>query len=99
MISLLERFYNPSSKQVLIDGADLKNMQVKLICEKIGLVIQELVLFATLTKKNSSYRKENTTKEHIKIAIELTNVARFIYKLSELKIRVLNIMLCCYIFI
>ncbi|XP_062096709.1 ABC transporter B family member 9 [Humulus lupulus] len=83
VISLLERFYDPDSGQVLIDGVDLKNLQLKWIREKIGLVSQEPVLFAATLRENIAYGKENATDEEIKTAIELANAAKFINKLPQ----------------
>lgn len=83
VISLLERFYDPDSGEVLVDGVDLKRLQLKWIREKIGLVSQEPVLFATTIRENIAYGKENATEEEIKTAIELANAAKFIYKLPE----------------
>lgn len=83
VISLLERFYDPDAGEVLIDGVDLKKLQLKWIREKIGLVSQEPVLFATTIRENIAYGKENATEEEIKTAIELANAAKFIYKLPE----------------
>ena len=83
VISLLERFYDPDSGQVLIDGVDLKTLKLKWIREKIGLVSQEPVLFATTIRENIAYGKENATEDEIKTAIELANAAKFIYKLPE----------------
>ena len=89
VISLLERFYDPDSGQVLIDGVDLKNLQLKWIREKIGLVSQEPVLFAATIRENIAYGKENATEEEIKTAIELANAAKFIDRLPEVKYIVL----------
>lgn len=83
VISLLERFYDPDAGEVLIDGVDLKKLQLKWIRGKIGLVSQEPVLFATTIRENIAYGKENATEEEIKTAIELANAAKFIYKLPE----------------
>ena len=81
VISLLERFYDPVSGEVLIDGVDLKKLQLKWIREKIGLVSQEPILFATTIKENILYGKEDASDEEIKTAIVLANAAKFIDKL------------------
>ncbi|PON33800.1 ABC transporter [Parasponia andersonii] len=83
VISLIERFYDPDSGQVLIDGVDLRNLKLKWMREKIGLVSQEPVLFAATIRENIAYGKENATEEEIKTAIELANAAKFIFKLPE----------------
>ncbi|GMI93521.1 ATP-binding cassette B9, P-glycoprotein 9 [Hibiscus trionum] len=83
VISLLERFYDPESGEVLIDGVDLKKMQLKWIRGKIGLVSQEPILFATTISENIAYGKDNATPEEIREAIEMANAAKFIDKLPE----------------
>lgn len=83
VISLLERFYDPHSGEVLIDGVDLKQLQLKWIREKIGLVSQEPILFATTIKENISYGKEDASDEEIRTAIVLANAAKFIDKLPK----------------
>ncbi|KAL5577120.1 hypothetical protein UlMin_018819 [Ulmus minor] len=83
VISLIERFYDPYAGEVLIDGVDLKKLQLRWIREKIGLVSQEPALFATTIKENIAYGKENATQEEIKTATELANAAKFINKLPE----------------
>ncbi|XVE88300.1 hypothetical protein DITRI_Ditri19aG0058900 [Diplodiscus trichospermus] len=83
VISLLERFYDPDSGEVLIDGVDLKKLQLRWIREKIGLVSQEPILFATTIRENIAYGKENPTDAEIRTAIELANAAKFIDKLPQ----------------
>ncbi|KAF8018912.1 hypothetical protein BT93_H3721 [Corymbia citriodora subsp. variegata] len=83
VVSLLERFYDPDSGEVLIDGVNLKELQLKWIREKIGLVGQEPVLFLTTIRGNIAYGKENATDEEIRKAIQLANAAKFIDKLPK----------------
>ncbi|WJZ96669.1 hypothetical protein VitviT2T_015330 [Vitis vinifera] len=83
VISLLERFYDPEAGEVLIDGVNLKKLNIRSIREKIGLVSQEPILFAGTIKENISYGKKDATNEEIRAAIELSNSARFINKLQR----------------
>ncbi|KAJ9557917.1 hypothetical protein OSB04_012531 [Centaurea solstitialis] len=83
VISLLERFYDPESGQVLIDGVNLKNLQLKWIRSKMALVSQEPVLFTTTIRENIMYGKENATNEEIEAAIELAHASNFINKLPR----------------
>ncbi|KAK3404268.1 hypothetical protein EUGRSUZ_K00572 [Eucalyptus grandis] len=83
VISLIERFYDPQAGEVLIDGVNLKDFQLKWIRSKIGLVSQEPVLFASSIKDNILYGKENATIEEIRAATELANAAKFIDKLPK----------------
>ncbi|CAK8530849.1 unnamed protein product [Lathyrus sativus] len=83
VISLLERFYDPDAGEVLIDGVNLKNLQLKWIREQIGLVSQEPILFTTTIRENIAYGKEGATDEEITAAIALANAKKFIDKLPQ----------------
>ncbi|KAH9613320.1 hypothetical protein KSS87_021170, partial [Heliosperma pusillum] len=83
VISLIERFYDPHSGEVLIDGINIKEFQVKWMREKIGLVSQEPVLFGSSIKDNIAYGKDGATDDEINSAVELANAAKFIDKLPQ----------------
>ncbi|KAK7412535.1 hypothetical protein VNO78_03999 [Psophocarpus tetragonolobus] len=83
IISLLERFYDPEAGEVLMDGVNLKNFQVRWLREQIGLVGQEPVLFTASIKENIAYGKEGATEEEITTAITLANAKKFIDKLPQ----------------
>ncbi|KAL8544764.1 hypothetical protein ACS0TY_005114 [Phlomoides rotata] len=83
VVSLIERFYDPRSGEVVIDGINLKEFQLRWIRSKIGLVSQEPVLFMGSIKENISYGKEGATDEEIRSAAELANAAKFIDKLPQ----------------
>ncbi|KAI5349039.1 hypothetical protein L3X38_001926 [Prunus dulcis] len=83
VISLIERFYDPQAGEVLIDGINLKEFQLKWIRQKIGLVSQEPVLFACSIKDNIAYGKDGANTEEIRAAAELANAAKFIDKLPQ----------------
>ncbi|KAL0398392.1 UNVERIFIED_CONTAM: ABC transporter B family member 9 [Sesamum radiatum] len=83
VISLVERFYDPDAGEVLIDGVNLKDLRLRWIRGKIGLVSQEPILFATTLKENILYGKEDATDEEIRRAIQLANAATFINKLPQ----------------
>ena len=83
VISLIERFYDPHAGEVLIDGINLKEFQLKWIRGKIGLVSQEPVLFASSIKENIAYGKDGATTEEIRAAAELANASKFVDKLPQ----------------
>ena len=55
IISLVERFYDPNSGSVTLDGNDVKTLNVKWLRSQIGLVSQEPTLFATGVKENVAH--------------------------------------------
>jgi ATP-binding cassette subfamily B (MDR/TAP) protein 1 len=85
VISLVERFYDPQAGEVLIDGINIKSLQLESIRGEIGLVSQEPLLFMTSIKDNITYGKEDATIEEIRRAAELANAANFIDKLPKVR--------------
>ncbi|CAE6419809.1 unnamed protein product [Rhizoctonia solani] len=55
IIALIERFYDPLSGSVLLDGVDLKDLNVRWLRSQIGLVSQEPTLFATTIEQNVAH--------------------------------------------
>ncbi|KAI0050297.1 P-loop containing nucleoside triphosphate hydrolase protein [Auriscalpium vulgare] len=64
VISLVERFYDPLSGVVKLDGVDLKELNVKWLRTQIGLVSQEPTLFATTIRGNVEHGLINTPHQH-----------------------------------
>ncbi|CAA7405783.1 unnamed protein product [Spirodela intermedia] len=83
VVSLIERFYDPQSGAVLIDGVDLRDLQLRWIRGKIGLVGQEPALFTASIRDNIAYGKDSATIEEIRAAAELANAAKFIDKMPQ----------------
>ncbi|KAK9733051.1 hypothetical protein RND81_04G040300 [Saponaria officinalis] len=83
VISLIERFYDPLAGDVLIDGINIKEFQLRWLRQKIGLVSQEPVLFGSSIKDNIAYGKDGATDEEIRTATELANASKFIDKLPQ----------------
>uniref|UniRef100_A0ACD6AFD6 Uncharacterized protein n=1 Tax=Avena sativa TaxID=4498 RepID=A0ACD6AFD6_AVESA len=83
VISLVERFYDPQSGEVLVDGVDIRRMNLGWLRGKISLVSQEPVLFSSTIRENIAYGKDALTLEEIKRAIEFANAANFIDKLPN----------------
>lgn len=86
VVNLVERFYDPQSGEVVIDGINIKEFRLKWIRGKIGLVSQEPVLFASSIRENIAYGKSGATLNEIRMAAELANAANFIDKLPQVRI-------------
>ncbi|ELU04466.1 hypothetical protein CAPTEDRAFT_135774, partial [Capitella teleta] len=82
-VSLLQRFYDPLQGTVLVDGIDIREMNVTHLRNHIGVVSQEPVLFATTIAENISYGKEGCTQEEIEKAAMNANAHDFIMKLPQ----------------
>ncbi|XP_071919093.1 ABC transporter B family member 11-like isoform X1 [Coffea arabica] len=83
VLSLIERFYDPQAGEVLLDGINIKDFQLKWIRSKIGLVSQEPILFASSIRENIAYGKDNASLEEIQAAAQHANAAKFIEKLPQ----------------
>ncbi|CAN6486540.1 unnamed protein product [Victoria cruziana] len=81
VISLIERFYEPTSGRILLDGHDIKQLDLKWLRNQIGLVNQEPALFATTIRENILYGKEDATIEEITRAVKLSEAMTFINNL------------------
>jgi ATP-binding cassette subfamily B (MDR/TAP) protein 1 len=65
IISLVERFYDPTSGSIQLDGVDLRDLNLKWLRSQIGLVAQEPVLFAASIKENVAHGLIGTEYEHV----------------------------------
>lgn len=83
IISLIERFYEPTSGQILIDGNDIRELDLKWLRQQIGLVNQEPALFATSIRENILYGKDNATLDEITRAAKLSEAISFINNLPD----------------
>ncbi|RWW43712.1 hypothetical protein BHE74_00050597 [Ensete ventricosum] len=83
-IALLERFYDPDSGSVLLDGVDIKELKVRWLRQQMGLVSQEPVLFNDTIRANIAYGKEGEVSEkEIVAAVEIANAHQFISGLPQ----------------
>ncbi|CAN6843840.1 unnamed protein product [Brassica oleracea] len=83
VVSLIERFYDPASGQVLLDGRDLKTLKLKWLRQQIGLVSQEPALFATSIRENILLGRPDADQVEIEEAARVANAHSFIIKLPD----------------
>lgn len=83
VVSLIERFYDPLSGEVLLDGVDIRSLQLKWLREQIGLVNQEPALFGTTIIQNILYGKDGATPEDVEQAAKAANAHTFISQLPD----------------
>nr|QVT92302.1 ABC transporter [Salvia miltiorrhiza] len=79
VIALIERFYNPDSGQIFLDGVELRKFKLSWLRHQMGLVSQEPVLFNDTIRANIAYgKKEDVTEEEIINATKAANAHNFI---------------------
>ncbi|RZC50176.1 hypothetical protein C5167_018601 [Papaver somniferum] len=82
-IALLQRFYDSDKGVVLIDGVDIKTLQLKWLRGNMGLVSQEHALFGTTIKENIMFGKPDAPMDEIIAATMAANAHNFIRQLPE----------------
>ncbi len=83
IVSLLTRFYDPTSGSIRIDGQDIRDVKQASIREQLGIVLQDTFLFSGTVMENIRYGRLNATDEEIVEAAKLANADRFIRLLPD----------------
>jgi ABC-type multidrug transport system fused ATPase/permease subunit len=83
LVSLITRLYDPSVGRVLIDGHDLRDVQVRSLREQVGLVLQETVLFAGTVAENIAYGRPEAGLDEVMEAARQANAHDFITRLPD----------------
>ena len=78
IVALLERFYDPQSGSISLDGVDIRTLNLKWLRTQIGLVGQEPVLFQGTVAENIRHGKADATQEQVEEAARLANAHTFI---------------------
>lgn len=78
LVNLIPRFYDPTSGEVLIDGHDIKDLSVRSLREKIGLVTQETLLFNDTVRANIAYGHTEVNDEQLVRVAKAANAHMFI---------------------
>ncbi|KAM5156859.1 ATP-dependent translocase ABCB1-like [Mantella aurantiaca] len=84
-VQLLERFYDPQSGEVCIDGSDVKSMNIQWLRAQMGIVSQEPMLFDCSIAENIAYgdNSRKVTQEEIEQAAKEANIRSFIESLPD----------------
>ncbi|CCD66689.1 ABC-type xenobiotic transporter [Caenorhabditis elegans] len=83
IVNLLQRFYDPTKGRVLIDGVDLREVNVHSLREQIGIVSQEPVLFDGTIYENIKMGNEHATHDQVVEACKMANANDFIKRLPD----------------
>eukprot|EP00116_Pleurobrachia_bachei_P004914 sb/3465176/ len=82
-VGLIERFYDVEKGEIILDGTDIREINLRWLREQIGLVGQEPVLFATTIEENIRYGREDVTHEEIVAACRKAFAHDFIMSLPD----------------
>ncbi len=83
LCSLIPRFYDVTEGNVLLDGHDVRNVKLKDLRNRIGMVQQDVYLFAGTIMENIRYGKPDATDEEVMEAAKAANAHDFIMNLEN----------------
>lgn len=81
--NLLLRFYNPDEGQILLDGQDIRDMELSAYRKQIAYVPQEVILFAGTIAENIAYGKVGASQAEIEEAARKANAFEFIQSFPD----------------
>ncbi|MDO4344578.1 MAG: ABC transporter ATP-binding protein [Eubacteriales bacterium] len=83
LCSLIPRFYDVDSGRILLDGKDIRGIKLKSLRDHIGIVQQDVYLFAENVMENIRYGKPQASDEEVIRAAKLANAHEFIMELPK----------------
>lgn len=83
LCSLIPRFYDVTEGSVLLDGEDIRNLKLQSLRNQIGIVQQDVYLFAGTVMENIRYGKPDATDEEVIRAAKAANAHEFITELEQ----------------
>ncbi len=83
LINLVTRFYDPNDGDILIDGHDSRDIELKSLRGQIGVVLQDPFLFEGTVADNIGYGKPEATRQEIIAAAKAANAHDFIVKFPD----------------
>jgi ATP-binding cassette subfamily B protein len=83
LVSLLNRFYDPTSGRILLDGVDLREYQLGDLRHQFAIVLQEPLLFSTSIGENIAYARPEASYDEIVAAATAAGAHDFIAALPD----------------
>jgi ATP-binding cassette, subfamily B, bacterial len=83
IVSLIPRFYEPTSGTIRIDGVDIQTLKRRSLRKQIGFVLQDTILFRTTVFNNIAYGRPSATREEIIEAARQANAHDFIMEMPD----------------
>jgi ABC-type multidrug transport system fused ATPase/permease subunit len=83
LVALLARLYDPSRGAVLIDGADLRSVDVRSLRSRVAFVADDSFLFSATVAENIAYARPDASREQIELAARRAQAHGFIERFPE----------------
>ena len=83
LVSLLERFYDPTQGRILIDGEDISTVTVESLRKSLSIVLQDVFLFNGTVFDNIAFGAEAPTEEEVYAAARIAKAEEFILEMPQ----------------
>ncbi|NQG98261.1 ABC transporter ATP-binding protein [Streptococcus suis] len=83
IMNLINRFYDVNGGSVAFDGRDIREYELDSLRDKVGIVLQESVLFSGTIADNIRFGDESISQEMVETAARATHIHDFIMSLPE----------------
>jgi len=83
LVNLLPRFYDPQGGKVLIDGIDIRDVELRSLRRQIGIVPQDTLLFSGTIAQNIAFGQPTVDLQQVKAAAAVANAHSFIESFAQ----------------
>ncbi len=83
LVGLIPRFYDATAGEVLVDGRDVQDYDIRALRRKIGIVQQKAELFSRSIRENICWGSEDAPEEEMRRAAKIAQAEEFILRLPE----------------
>ncbi|MDP4119324.1 MAG: ABC transporter ATP-binding protein, partial [Bacillota bacterium] len=83
LVNLIPRFYDASEGEVLVDGKDVREYDLKTLRDKIGYILQKSELFSGMIKENIRWGKKDATDEEVVNAAKIAQADEYIQGFND----------------
>jgi ABC-type multidrug transport system fused ATPase/permease subunit len=83
LVSLISRLYDTSEGQVLLDGADVREVQIPPLRQTVAIVSDDPFLFSATVAENIAYGRQDASREEIEAAARRAQAHEFVSALPE----------------
>jgi len=83
LVNLIPRFYDVAHGQVLVDGVDVRQVELVSLRKQIGIVLQTSLLFSTTVQENIAYGRYDASLEEVIAAAKAAQAHEFIQELPN----------------
>jgi len=83
VVNLITRFYDPQGGRILVDGRDVREVDVASLRRQVGVVLQDTILFSGTVRDNLRYGRLDATDAEVEAAAAAVNAHEFIMRLPQ----------------